>query len=251
MSEAQQGLTVLTYNIHKGFTNFNRRYVISEMREAIRSVHADVVFLQEILGYHPPDYHPVPFIGENQFEFLAESIWPHFTYGKNAVYQEGHHGNAILSKYPVVFWENVNISTNDLERRGLLHVTIQTPFDNEVHLFNVHLDLRGKGRLSQVQQLIDRAGSHVNSNGRLIVAGDFNDWQANLSRFLRESHDLIEVYRSVNGKYARTFPQWQPMLPLDRIYCRGFRVQSAQVLKGPPWSRLSDHLPILARLNLP
>ena len=45
-------LTVMTVNIHKGFTAFNRKFILPELREAVRKVGADVVFLQEVLGTH-------------------------------------------------------------------------------------------------------------------------------------------------------------------------------------------------------
>ena len=45
-------LTVMTVNIHKGFTTFNRKFILPELREAVRKVGADVVFLQEVLGTH-------------------------------------------------------------------------------------------------------------------------------------------------------------------------------------------------------
>jgi endonuclease/exonuclease/phosphatase family metal-dependent hydrolase len=48
--------TVLTVNIHKGFTALNRRFILPELREAVRSVGADMVFLQEIHGTH--ERHP-------------------------------------------------------------------------------------------------------------------------------------------------------------------------------------------------
>ena len=49
----------------------------------------------------------------------------------------------------------------------------------------------------------------------------------------------------------RTFPAAFPWLRLDRIYQRGFAVRSARVLRGRPWTQLSDHAPILAELELP
>jgi len=49
----------------------------------------------------------------------------------------------------------------------------------------------------------------------------------------------------------RTFPSAFPWLRLDRIYQRGFAVRSARVLRGKPWTHLSDHAPILAELELP
>lgn len=91
-------LQVLTVNTHKGFNPFNRRFILPELREAVRSVGADLVFLQEVLGSHSlhaarlPSQLPAP-----QYEYLADSMWPQFAYGRNAVYPEGHHGNAVLS----------------------------------------------------------------------------------------------------------------------------------------------------------
>src|SRR5690606_26660584 len=43
---------VLTVNVHKGFTSFNRRFMLHELRDAVRSVAADLVFLQEVQGTH-------------------------------------------------------------------------------------------------------------------------------------------------------------------------------------------------------
>jgi endonuclease/exonuclease/phosphatase family metal-dependent hydrolase len=45
-------LTVMTVNIHKGFTALNRRFILPELRDAVRKVGADVVFLQEVMGSH-------------------------------------------------------------------------------------------------------------------------------------------------------------------------------------------------------
>ena len=42
-STAITRFTVLTVNIHKGFTALNRRFILPELREAVRSVGADMV----------------------------------------------------------------------------------------------------------------------------------------------------------------------------------------------------------------
>jgi len=42
--------TIATYNIHKGFTQLNRRMVIHELREGLNSLEPDLVFLQEVQG---------------------------------------------------------------------------------------------------------------------------------------------------------------------------------------------------------
>ncbi len=50
-------LKVLTINIHKGFTAFNRRFILPELRDAVRTVSADIVCLQEVMGAH--QVHPL------------------------------------------------------------------------------------------------------------------------------------------------------------------------------------------------
>ncbi len=43
-------IKVLSYNVHKGFCASNRRFLLDEIRDNIRQVDADLVFLQEVVG---------------------------------------------------------------------------------------------------------------------------------------------------------------------------------------------------------
>ena len=86
-------LTVATYNIHKGFSHFNQRVVMHELRERLHDLDADIMFLQEVQGEH--SRHAERFANYPdgaQHEFIADRRWPHSAYGKNAVYEAGHHG---------------------------------------------------------------------------------------------------------------------------------------------------------------
>lgn len=65
---------------------------------------------------------------------------------------------------------------------------------------------------------------------------------------LRES--LKALVTKPQDSAPRTFPAIFPWLRLDRMYQRGFAVHSAQVLKGKPWTHISDHSPILVELEL-
>lgn len=240
-------LRVLTYNMHKGFCFYSRQYVLQELREAIRSVNADLVFLQEVMGVHPVKNSEIE-IG-SQFEYLADEIWPHFAYGKNAVYSSGHHGNCILSKYPFSTYENINVSTNPLEKRGLLHAQIQVE-GRDLHLVCLHLDLLERGRRQQMQSLVRRVQASVPSDAALVVAGDFNDWQKRFSDPLAEQLRLNESGVLFTGEHAPTFPSWRPFISLDRIYTRGFKVLNYKVFDGLPWKKMSDHAAVLAELEL-
>jgi endonuclease/exonuclease/phosphatase family metal-dependent hydrolase len=238
-------LRILSYNIHKGFSAGGRRFILEAIREAIRIVHADLVFLQEVHGHHHDK------INGSQFEYLADQLWPHFAYGKNAVYTSGHHGNAILSKYPFSTWENIDISTNRLEKRGLLHGTIEVPHYSEpIHAICVHLGLLEAERQNQIVALATRIQEMVPPSAPLVIGGDFNDWRRKATAPLRERLHIQEVFLETQGAHARTFPSWLPALPLDRIYYRGFHARSAHCFSGRPWSNLSDHAALYAELDL-
>jgi endonuclease/exonuclease/phosphatase family metal-dependent hydrolase len=99
-------LKVATLNIHKGLSQFNRRMVIHELREGLRALAPDLVFLQEVQGVnqrHERRFATWPLAP--QHEYLAGSDWQH-AYGMNAAYDHGHHGNAILSRFPIVSMQN-------------------------------------------------------------------------------------------------------------------------------------------------
>ena len=245
-------LKVLTVNIHKGFTFFNRKFILPELREAVRSVGADVVFLQEVTGTnakHPDKFDNYP--ETPHYEFLADSIWPQFAYGRNAVYTHGDHGNAIMSKFPIVRFENHDVSISGPERRGLLHCEMQIPGRPvNVHAICVHLSLTEAHRTQQMDMLCDLVHSDVPAHAPLIVAGDFNDWRHRADAQLARGAALHEVFVQANGRPARTFPARLPLLRLDRIYVRNAIGHAPVVLPNKPWSHLSDHAPLAAEIEL-
>ncbi|MGQ0622301.1 MAG: endonuclease/exonuclease/phosphatase family protein [Panacagrimonas sp.] len=244
-------LKILTLNTHKGFTTFNRRFVLHELREAIRSVGADLVFLQEVLG-DDATARParVKWPSIPQYEFLADSLWPHFSYGRNAVYPAGHHGNALLSKFPIVSYQNTDISITGPERRGMLHCVLRAPgWSTDVHAICVHLGLVAAHRAQQVDLACDLMET-LPGNAPLILAGDFNDWQQHAGPVLRRRAGLEEAFAGAHGRPARTFPAVWPLLRLDRIYCRNATASHPMVLSKAPWSRLSDHAGLLAEVCL-
>jgi endonuclease/exonuclease/phosphatase family metal-dependent hydrolase len=244
-------LSVVTYNIHKGFSQFNRRMMIHELRDHLRALNPDIVFLQEVQGLHRGhsdlhrDWPDAP-----QHEFLAEDVWLDAAYGMNAVYDHGHHGNAILSRFPILTSHNQDISELIFERRGMLHCELDLPFwDEPLHCVCVHLGLTSSARRRQLEAVADRMESLAPGRTPLIVAGDFNDWRISACNMLARRLGLTEAFASGRGRPAKSFPSSLPVFRLDRIYVRGFEVLRAQVHFGYPWSKISDHAVLSAWLE--
>ncbi|KDO00024.2 MULTISPECIES: endonuclease/exonuclease/phosphatase family protein [Pseudomonas] len=240
---------VLTVNAHKGFSPLNRHYVLPELREAVRSENADLVFLQEVLGSHRQhglrhrNWSQVP-----QYEFLADSLWPVFAYGRNAVYPQGEHGNALLSKFPILRHDNLDVSVHGTEQRGLLHSVLALPAETELHTVCVHLGLDERQRQQQLRLLCALLHS-LPGDAPVIVAGDFNDWRQRADGVLLEC-GLREVFSQAYGQPARSFPARWPLLCLDRIYLRNARAHAPKVMARKPWTHLSDHLPLAVEVLL-
>lgn len=262
-------LRVATYNIHKGVSSFGQRPRVLGLKQALTSMEADVLFLQEVQGRHDrlAARHAASWPQQAQYDFLAGESH-HAAYGMNAIYDHGHHGNALLSSFPIASADNQNVSDHAYESRGILHCVIQAPA-TEVHCYVIHLGLFGGSRKRQTQALIEAVGDTSPAHAPVIVAGDFNDWGNQLGASLRTGLGVSEVFdgrlatpgigaywRQWSGRGpkkiqpARTFPAALPWLRLDRIYVRGFKVESAEVLYGVPWAKLSDHAPIVATLEL-
>lgn len=242
-------LTAATYNIHKGLSHFNRRMVLHELRERLHELNSDILFLQEVQGdrlngMRRQFYLPT----QPQHEFLAEKLWPHLAYGKNAVYEHGHHGNAILSRYPILSWDNLDVSAHRFESRGLLHCEIALPgVAQHLHCICVHFGLFKWGRGLQFSALAERVRQHVPDDAPLIIAGDFNDWRDHARRLLAHEIHLHEVFDASRGRLARSYPAGLPMLRMDRIYVRGFDIRHSEV---HAWRKISDHVALCATLNL-
>lgn len=267
-------IRIATYNIHKGVSSVRGQPRVHALKQAIGLFDADVVFLQEVQGRHdriaaqfgdPHSHGRRHWPDEAQHEFFAGESH-HCAYGMNAVYDHGHHGNALLSTFPISATRNHDVSDHAFEQRGILHCVLQMP-SVDVHCYVVHLGLFEGGRTRQTEALIEAVRASAPGNEPVIIAGDFNDWRDTLSERLRRALGVVEVFeqrapgsalgdlmrqlarRNARPVPARTFPAALPCFRLDRIYVRGFTVESAQVLHGSLWARLADHAPIVAALK--
>ena len=246
-TEEPQILRVATYNIHKGVQGLGpaRRLEIHNLGLAVEQLDADIVCLQEVrkMNHKEANYFDrwpqVP-----QAEYLAPEGYES-VYLTNAYTKDGEHGNALLSRWPVIGYQQHDISDHRFEQRGLLHVEVDIQ-GKRVHSIVVHLGLIPCSRIRQIYQLQRFIEREVPPNAPLVVAGDFNDWGNQIKRMLA-GFGLFE-FEETQG--ISTYPSRMPIAQLDHIYVRGLTPLGLQVPKGRIWWRMSDHLPLIAEFRL-
>jgi len=240
-------LRVATYNIHKGVQGLGpaRRLEIHNLVHAVEQFDADLVCLQEVRGVNRKMQRAFAhWPAGDQANFLAPEGYEAI-YRSNVITRHGEHGNALLSRWPVLDHGHHDVTDLRFERRGMLHVTLQVQ-QRPVHVVVVHLSLIPASRARQVQALGRFVQQHVPDHEALVVAGDFNDWDQRLHKPM-----ALLGLRTFEDIRLPTFPARLPLLYLDRVYVRGLRLLHAQVPHGKAWRSMSDHLPLIAELGWP
>jgi endonuclease/exonuclease/phosphatase family metal-dependent hydrolase len=240
-------LRVATYNIHKGVQGIGpaRRLEIHNLGHAVEQLDADIVCLQEVRKMHRREaayftqWPELP-----QAEFLAPEGYT-AVYRTNAHTRHGEHGNAMLSRWPVVSHQQEDMSDHRFEQRGLLH-SVVTVHGRAVHVLVVHLGLIKASRVRQLAQLRRFIEREIPADALVIVAGDFNDWGTTVQTTLAAAG-----LASFGEGKAATFPSRMPVVQLDHIYARGLTPLGLHVPRGRIWGRMSDHLPLIAEFDLP
>ena len=252
---------LVTYNIHKGVQSpgsslglggslslglgLGTRLEIHNMASALSALDADVVCLQEVRSFnHQLAKRFSLWPQEGQAQVLAPDGYQ-VVYQTNARTRHGEHGNALLSRWPIESHAHMDISDHPLEQRGVLHVRLDLE-GQTLHVLVVHLGLWAPSRSRQIEQIKALIARDVDPQEALIVAGDFNDWQAHLHR------PLAQVgLKSCAKPRLKTFPSRWPVLSLDRVYARGLESLQSYTPKGAHWARLSDHLPLVTEFKRP
>ena len=226
-------IRVGTYNVHRWSGVNGRRspdaaragFVISELS-------TDVLALQEVLR---------PFEGEDPLLAIADALHLHLAFVATRVHRRGELGNAILSRWPITSVFALDLSFSRLERRSAVAVRFQFG-ERPLSVVATHLALVDRTRHRQVRSLLD----HPQLQGPVVLLGDLNAWRR--SRATRDLDQALGAHD--NRAWPASFPSARPMLALDRIYARGARVESIGAHQSAAARRASDHLPVLASLDL-
>jgi endonuclease/exonuclease/phosphatase family metal-dependent hydrolase len=226
-------LRALTWNIQGG-TGIGG---VSDLVPIIALIHRwepDIVALQEVdsRGHAPGD--------EPAFAFIAQKLGFHAVEAKTIVAEDGgEYGQMLSSRWSLARTEVHDISVPHREPRRAIEAEIDTP-GGRIAVFASHFGLTFGERRKQAEKVAELANRSPHT---AIILGDFNDWTRRGA-----------VQKTLAGPFPaltqhRTWPSFFPIMRLDRVFCRpaGVLVQSRT---DPEGARYSDHLPIIADINL-
>jgi endonuclease/exonuclease/phosphatase family metal-dependent hydrolase len=233
--------TFASYNIHKA-VGLDRRRDPDRIIAVLREIDADIIALQEadrrygtragvlprqVLDDHTP-YRVVPI--EHGHLGRPDSM--------------GWHGNALLVRRDIEVTSAAMVPLPTLEPRGAIRADLVAG-GQPLRVVGMHLDLSGLRRRQQVRTVIDHCRG-CDGDHPAVLMGDFNEWSRQGGCF----RELTHGWRLLAP--GRSFPSRRPVAQLDRIAVSDdWEVASAAVHHSPLASVASDHLPVIARLQLP
>ena len=222
-------LGILTYNIHHvegtdGLVDYAR------MAEVIKAMNPDIVALQEV------DNQAGRTDRVNQVEKLASLAgYRYFVFGRSMPFDGGEYGLAVMSRFPILGHEVHPLPFRfGLEPRTVLVTRIDTGEKaGIITLANTHLCHQSEeNRIDQVRRINSLL---LETEGPLILAGDFNARQGNDSMRIMWSRDWVDCSEAHSRiDYILTRRQ-------DRATVTGSRMLEDRVA--------SDHFPILVEID--
>jgi endonuclease/exonuclease/phosphatase family metal-dependent hydrolase len=240
------GLRVLTYNVH-ACLGLDGRCAPTRIARVLARQRADIILLQEL------DRGRARSRQEDQLEEIArqlgyEAVWcPTVEYDRDGAY-----GHGLLTRLPV---EDVRFQKLPggarREPRAALHARVRWS-DQHLQVVSTHLSLERTDRLRQARALLEEEGLDTTERKLpWLVAGDFNTTAGSPAYRLLAKH-LHEVQAHCPGHVGRpTFPSMLPLRQLDHIFIsRELAVRQVHVPQDALLRRASDHLPLIADLNL-
>ncbi len=248
-------LKIATYNIGKNEASSNISD-FSALNKAIGTIDADVIAVTEV------DNKTARSGKIDQLETIAKAHNLYFAFGKALDFDGGEYGLGILSKFPIDKSQVINLPSGDAEQRVVLLSQITKPgFDSPIIVMTTHLDWQKDPavRIGQVRHILDVSIGDAPSDFKNIassikvLAGDFNSTMN--EQPIQEISYFWNPIQKEDTDY-RTWPAVNPAIDIDHIFVfkgQKWNVKSMTVPSDSSafkWSTASDHLPIIAELEL-
>ncbi|MBD3586286.1 endonuclease [Salinimonas sp. HHU 13199] len=230
---------IISYNIHSGVGR-DKKHDYRRIGNFLAERDADIVLLQE-MDTRPASRN----VSQDIRDICASNIYQ-LVASPALTEEHGWYGNAVLTRYPVISNETLDVSQSGFQPRNIQTVVLQTP-EGPLTVVNTHKGLKKKERRSQFALLHEYIASRLAVNPTpLVLGGDFNEWQFFTTAFKQLNQTLNQ------HTVGATFPSQFPLFSLDRLWTTDdIRVKRIRKLKNARTRILSDHLPIQLDIILP
>lgn len=243
-------MTFATWNIMASRLNQTSR-----LADAIPALQSDIIALQEVdfntqrSARNAGTVKPV-----NQAEMLAKAGKMHYAECPSIDFDGGKYGTALLSRWKIDKTEQVklsNIEGREQRTACVNYITVPgMPAPLAVIITHPDQERDNTLRLKQIRELmalVDKTGK----NAIPVLMGDLNLVPA--SPEYRELRYQMNDTLPTEGDF--TYPSWNPNRRIDYILtstAQQWTVESSVAGNrgNIPWGQLSDHLPLIVRLQL-
>jgi endonuclease/exonuclease/phosphatase family metal-dependent hydrolase len=233
MIRAGSTIRVLTWNVH-GCVGRDGVHDPDRVARVLEAAQPDISALQEIDSRTRA-------AARDPFSYFGELFGWTTMSARTLAAKDGHYGHIVLSRWPIESLGEVDLSVRWREPRKAIVGAIDAP-GGRIIVVAAHLGLLPFERRRQFARLKERIAQIADRP--LIVLGDFNDFPG---RGLAE-RSLCPPLRATPS--LATYPSRLPLLPLDRIWFSDpFELVTIAALRDAEY--VSDHLPLIASLQLP
>jgi endonuclease/exonuclease/phosphatase family metal-dependent hydrolase len=206
----------------------------------LREIDADIACLQEVDTHRRSERHA------DQWAYLGEATGCRVITGTGVRQHRGRFGNAILTRFPVLAAQLIDLTVTGYEPRAAIDADVLIG-ERVLRVIATHFGLHAAERRQQANLLMAALREPVSATRRkahaVLLMGDLNEWRGR-----RGAIRSLDRHLGPSAA-ARTFPSWMPMLALDRIYADGPAVLRDVGVYHSPLARLaSDHLPLVGSL---
>jgi endonuclease/exonuclease/phosphatase family metal-dependent hydrolase len=232
---------VMTYNIHHG-EGTDGKIDLLRIAEVINQEGADIVALQEVdKGVQRTARRDFP-------TELAALTGMTCVFSNNFHYGGGEYGNAVLTRFPVLRWDNTHYQMlRPGEQRGLLQLVLSVK-GRQLLFMNTHLDYRPDDaeRLLNVEDIKRVTKQH--GNLAAILCGDFNDTPGSRvhQKIKEQFRDSWEVVGQGDGF---TYSSDKLVKRIDYVFL-STDSSLAPVKAWVPQTGASDHLPFVVEMRM-
>lgn len=236
-------IRILSYNVHS-CVGTDRRLDPGRVADMIAQISPDIIGLQEL------DVGRKRSGGIDQAEAIASRLKMDFQFHPALSVEEERYGDALLTAFPMRL-RRAGALASIGEPRGALWAEISVD-GHAVQVFNTHLGLLRRDRLRQAHELVgnDWLGHADAREKPTILIGDFNSIPSS-APYRTLAARMQDVRQHAGGLATPTFPARFPLLRLDHIFVSGGpRILASEAVKYPLARRASDHLPLVATVEI-